>query len=453
MLRLLLAGALWAGAAATAPAAEHPGREAMEKGGYEGTATCLGCHPDAGKEVVGSVHWRHASKVSNVEGADPDAEHGMLNRIYTMCNGNDRINALKEIRNPANGKVKYSGCNSCHPGDNRQGVGSAGPEAERAVDCLLCHSSEYDFARRKPFKDEQGRVVIGRDASLKAALAVGKPRVRNCMFCHETAGGGLHNKRGFMFTAELDVHAAKGMSCVSCHKGKDHRIPTGYDPNLWANDGLRLSCSDCHGEKPHGGSEYDRHIARVACQTCHTPRTGGASAKDFTVWERGGDGFWEPTTLRHEPNETRAVYAWFDGSVLAKPAFIGPRGSRGDPKSRIYPFKVFEGKAFFDGDSGSLLGMDFGPPTATGDALAGVASAARILGLPRYRPVPGWQRVYFANSHLVTKEKALKCIDCHSPGGILQFSALGYTPQEAERLGSAALHFDRSVAKQREEWE
>ncbi|MDP3542700.1 MAG: cytochrome C [Elusimicrobiota bacterium] len=452
-MRTLLCAALFVPwAALVVGAAEHPGRAQMEQSGYAGTETCLSCHPDAGRQVVGSVHWTHASKVDNVEGIDKKAEHGMLNRIYTMCNGNDIINDMKEVRS-ASGKTKFTGCNTCHPGNHIQGVGSKGPAAEKAVDCLLCHSSEYDFRARKGFLDEQGRVVMGRDSSLKAALAVGKPGVNNCMACHEGAGGGQYNKRGFEFRAETDAHAAKGMVCVDCHKGKEHRIPTGFDPNLWANDGLRISCAGCHTEKPHKDEDYNRHTARLACQTCHTPRTGGASAKDFTQWEKQPDGFWEPSTLKHEPNETRAVYAWFNGTVKNEPHLIAPKGDRRDPKSRIFPFKVFEGKAYFDKKTGKLLGMDFAPPMQTGDTLAGVAAAAKIQGIKDYEPVPGWQRIYFANSHLVTKTKALKCADCHSPGGILPFAQLGYSPAEVGRLTSSRAHFEKSLEKQRAEWD
>jgi hypothetical protein len=64
------------------------------------------------------------------------------------------------------------------------------------------------------------------------------------MVCHEAAGGGVLIKRGFAFTKETDVHAEKGMVCVDCHAAKDHRIPTGFDPNNWANDGVRVACAD-----------------------------------------------------------------------------------------------------------------------------------------------------------------------------------------------------------------
>lgn len=431
-------------------ATPHPGKEYVEKNGYNGPRTCEVCHPGKAKEFLQTVHWKHASKAPQVENIDPNKEYGMKNRAYTMCNGNDIVNNLKEVPPNEKGKTKFSGCNSCHPGNHLSDVGSTGPEAENAVDCLLCHSKAYDYSKRKPFKDEQGRIVIGQDRSVAAAAAIEKPTIKNCMVCHEAAGGGVYVKRGFAFTPENDVHAAKGMTCVDCHKTKNHRIPTGLDPNNWASDGLRLSCGDCHGESPHKSEDYNRHTKKIACQTCHITRTGGAYAKDFTTWDKLSNGFYEPTTLKKEINENTPVFAWFNGLVRNEPSFIGPKGSRTDGKSKIYPFKVFQGKGFFDKKTGSLLSMDFAPPMATGDTLAGVASAAKILGIKNYEPAPGWQTVYFSTSHLVTKEKALSCENCHAPNGVMNFRGLGFSEKETERLTNPDLYFSQAVQKQKE---
>jgi hypothetical protein len=441
---------------ALALAGEHPGNDRLREG-YRGPETCEECHPGTARAFTGTVHWKHASRVENVDNLDPKVEYGMKNRIYTFCNGNDIVNSLKEI--PANdlGKTKLTGCNTCHPGNALQHVGSSGPAAEAAIDCLVCHSAKYDWSKRKPYKTASGEVAIGQDRSVEAALAVGKPGVKNCMVCHESAGGGTHIKRGLAFDAEHDVHAAKGMVCADCHKAKDHRIPTGLDPNNWANDGVRVACTTCHEAKPHHDDDYDRHVARIACQTCHIPTSGGAVAKDFTSWTKDeATGFWEPSTIRREVSATKPAYAWFSGKVRNEPHLIGPKGSRKDPNSKIFPFKVYEGRAYYDALSGKLLSMDFAQPTATGDTLAGVASAAKTLGIARYEPVAGWQKIYFANSHLVTKEKALTCDRCHTQAGQLDFGALGYGPDEVKRrkLDSAALWFDHLHQKElkKEAW-
>ncbi len=430
----------------------HAGLKDALKDGYQGPATCEKCHPGVAKAFLDSVHWKHASKVPNVDGIDPNVEYGMKNRIYTFCNGNDIVNDLKQIPQNALGKTKITGCNSCHPGNHLSDVGSTGPEAEAAIDCLVCHSSKYDYSKRKPYKTADGKFAIGQDRSLEAAAAVGKPGVKNCMTCHESAGGGQLIKRGFAYDAEHDVHAKKDMTCVDCHEAKGHKIPTGFDPNNWASDGVRLSCAGCHGEKPHSDSDLDTHTAKVACQTCHIPTTGGAVAKDFTKWTKdAATGFWEPTTIRRDPGSTRPVYAWFNGNVENTPHRIGPKGDRRDGKSKITPFKIYQGRAYYDAKTGKLLSMDFAQPTATGDTLAGVASAAKTLGMKDYKPVPGWQTIYFANSHLVTKEKALTCDRCHVAEGVMPFEALGYAKAEIEKrkLRSAELWFEKLNARER----
>ncbi|GEJ56021.1 cytochrome c3 family protein [Anaeromyxobacter diazotrophicus] len=459
---LPLLAALAAGPALAAPAAApdsaakpakkpaHPDNDYIKEHGYDGPRTCEVCHPGTAKAFLETVHWKHASKVPNVKGLDPKREYGMQNRIYTFCNGNDIVNNLKEIPANADGKTKLAGCNTCHPGNHLSDVGSTGAEAEQAVDCLICHASKYDYSKRKPSKTADGKVVMGQDRSVQAALTVGKPSVKSCMTCHESAGGGQLIKRGFAFDAEHDAHAAKGMTCVDCHAAKDHKIPTGFDPNNWANDGVRVACGDCHGDKPHGDPDYDAHTAKVACQTCHIPTTGGAVAKDFTKWTKLETGFYDPGTIKRSPSDTKPVYAWFSGTVEAKPHFIGPVGSRADGKSKIFPFKIYQGRAFYDRRNGQLLSMDFAQPMATGDALAGVASAAKTLGLGKVEPVAGWQTIYFANSHLVTKAKALTCDRCHVPTGVLDFQALGYSKAEIAKRGlqSPQLWFDKLLAKE-----
>lgn len=462
---LLAATLLAALVAAPAPArsaeppaqkGEHEGKEEILKSGYQGPATCEQCHDGVAKAFLSTVHWKHASKVPNVDNLDPKVEYGMKNRIYTFCNGNDIVNDLKQVPANALGKTKITGCNACHPGNHLSDVGSTGPEAESAIDCLICHSSKYDFSKRKPYKTPDGKFAIGQDRSVEAAAAVGKPGVKNCMACHESAGGGQLIKRGFAFDAEHDVHAKKGMVCVDCHKAKDHKIPTGFDPNNWANDGVRLSCAGCHGDKPHKDADYDAHVAKIACQTCHIPATGGAVAKDFTKWQKdAATGFFEPTTIRRDPSSTRPVYAWFNGSVENTPHRIGPKGDRRDGRSKITPFKIYQGRAYYDAKTGRLLSMDFAQPTATGDALAGVASAAKTLGIESYRPVPGWQTIYFANSHLATKDKALSCDRCHVAEGIMPFEELGYSKAEIakRKLRSAELWFDKLAVKEQKKEE
>ena len=146
------------------------------------------------------------------------------------------------------------------------------------------------------------------------------------------------------------------------------------------------------------------------------------------------------------------MYAWYNNTVANTPHFIGPKGSRVDKTSKIYPFKVFQGKAYYNKKNGELLSMDFAAPMANGDTLAGVASAAKILGIKDYEAVPGWQTIYFGSNHQVAaKNKALSCTNCHTPNGVLNFKELGYSSEEISKLTRPELYFEKLLKKQ-EEW-
>jgi hypothetical protein len=57
--------------------------------------TCEECHPGT-VMFLQTVHWKHASKVT-MSTTLPAQGIRHENRIYTMCNGNDVVNNLKEI--------------------------------------------------------------------------------------------------------------------------------------------------------------------------------------------------------------------------------------------------------------------------------------------------------------------------------------------------------------------
>jgi hypothetical protein len=47
--------------------------------------------------------------------------------------------------------------------------------------------------------------------------------------------------------------------------------------------------------------------------------------------------------------------------------------------------------------------------------------------------------MFWVQNHMVApKEMALRCSDCHTPGGRLDFAALGYAPERAARLQTLA---------------
>ena len=55
------------------------------------------------------------------------------------------------------------------------------------------------------------------------------------------------------------------------------------------------------------------------------------------------------------------------------------------------------------------------PPMATGDTLAGGASAAKTPGIREYDPVPGWQMIYFRRNPALMAARASRSSAGYSP--------------------------------------
>jgi hypothetical protein len=118
------------------------------------------------------------------------------------------------------------------------------------------------------------------------------------------------------------------MTCGSCHMAKDHVIP-GQALSVSPAGGLTLDCADCHSAKPHKNTVYNKHIEKIACQTCHIPTfartlptkvwwdwsTAGKDVKEIPKDQWGqvlydkmkGDFKWDKDVV--------PTYMWFNGSV------------------------------------------------------------------------------------------------------------------------------------------
>jgi hypothetical protein len=481
------------GAAVTAadgPAAPeswvHPGAAVMSDNGFEGPQTCGACHPDALDQITHSVHWYVSSEVRNVKGLPNGTWWGMVNRECALAG----TTALANWTASTDGHftAQSAGCGMCHI------AGLTGPplppgrdasEAEAAtVDCLVCHAERYDMtARMTLVKDEAGRARWGQDHSLAAALSITEvPTAEACLRCHEHSFSRDY-KRGTPYEPTTDVHAAAGMPCTSCHVTREHLIAKGQnESDMVANDlpDVPVACSSCHGHEPHRGAEatvLNAHTTRVACQTCHIPAVGGIVREDWgqPVKDDGSglysalskyDGIpaiadiWVPSAIidRGAPNhmwrvantaEARDAQSWM--------AFA--TSTRSNDDAAIFPVRELTQILLFDRtvkmwqapgmsfvkdqpgmvDFPLLLAPNREVYNATGDVAAAIAAGvkpAEAMGLHwsgqwMSMQVPGTS--YISVNHGV-RRIGFACRDCHSPHGVLDFTALGYPPEEVEGL-------------------
>ncbi len=337
-------------------------------------------------------------------------------------------------------------------------------------------------------KDEKGRLVykVNVDIDRIAKNIIDVPTSANCLACHAFSGGGPHLKRPNigpdLYTGKtrdgrvFDVHIASGMSCIDCHPGEGHKFSTNC-VDCWAREGDRpgekaRTCSSCHGEKPHGGVLgifLNTFHGRVACQTCHIPVIGGGS------WPTEDYRDWSATTFHPDKKrwkfavpdpETRAtdkwylqetvepVYTWYNGRrqvylfpeavepekgspLEVKPVngvsagvvyYVKPMGSRDDPNSKIYPFKLHRAVVPYSPSDKVLVPMKVGIAFVTGNAQAAALKGAEIAGIKwDGRTYVTYVRYMQVNHGVKPAEEALMCLDCHGPvEKRMPWSELGY---------------------------
>jgi hypothetical protein len=220
----------------------------------------------------------------------------------------------------------------------------------------------------------------------------------------------------------------------------------------------RVYCSECHTDKPHHDERLDFHTASVACQTCHIPRMAiDAATKMYWDWSKAGqeDREEDPHSYLKIKGEfkyaqnIRPEYYWYNGrarryltgdkiSPTQSVQINTPLGGPGDAEAKIWPFKVHRGRQIYDKKLNHLLA----PRTSAEGGFwrefdwdKACRLGAEDVGI-EYSGEYGFvdTEMYWPLSHMVQfKEKALQCIDCHGPRGVLLWEQLGYDGDPAYR--------------------
>ena len=448
---------------------------ADEAGGKAVTAKCLGCHKDAGQQMLTSAHWTWMGPTPNLEGSKTAGKNNLVNNFCVAIPSNEKR------------------CSQCHAG-----YGYANKDFDfkktEAMDCLVCHSSAKYLKGPKTAGAPDPSVDM-----VAAAQSVGSPTRAACGRCHFKAGGGDNVKKGDIGSAmanpaaAADVHmgsAKLAFTCATCHVADGHKLP-GQGVHLPVSEG-RVGCADCHSATPHAKASLNNHALDVACQTCHVPafsrqqptkmdwdwstagnRTLGTEgivtgkAGEHTVQTYNymkGNFVWQ--------DKVRPTYAWYDGRATRmtlndsfadgegskdKPVFLGgPVAAYKDSAAKIFPFKVMRGRQPVATKSRKVLSPKlFGPGgfwgaipakedyTAkkvedlwTSTLTAGAAYAGQIDKDAKFSgratgDMP-WDWAYTElwlgiNHEVALKKDTLGCSDCHGADiKVWDWKALGY---------------------------
>ena len=399
---------------------------------WNGADTCLRCHQDEAAQVHGSVMYQW-------EGDAPDMASGPARQGKAAGAVNSYC---------VNIAGNWGGCGGCHVGLGERPSAEATADQLRNIDCMLCHQQAYRRTKVDGrFVPDEASMGISMD---QAARTVHEPQRANCLQCHAKAGGGDSVKRGDLTLAhastsdqQFDVHMATtgaDLRCQDCHTVTDHRF-AGKGSDLRPTDSdVQLECSNCHGDMASGGHEgddLDRHVARVACQTCHIPvyakNAADSAASEATEVHRT----WLDTHASSAPfhpagmtandlvpeyrfwNRTSRNYLLHDVAQVdpgtGRYPTSRPLGDVADPEAKLYAFKYKTAEQPMATAERTLIAIDTSVYFATADAAAAVEQGLVNMGLPGSTAYEWVETDTFQmlNHEVSPSEAALQCNDCH----------------------------------------
>ncbi|MFH1121811.1 MAG: tetrathionate reductase family octaheme c-type cytochrome [Bacteroidota bacterium] len=414
----------------------------------EMTAACLTCHNKRAGEVMETAHWTCTTPDTLKNGTIVFV--GKKNVINNFCVGVKSNEAL---------------CGTCHAGYgcNVKDFDFSDPNN---VDCIVCHDNTGKYVKEK---GKSGMVSPDVDLNF-VAQHVGPTNSKNCSNCHAKGGGGNNVKHGDLdmdmtnpekCTKQVDVHMTKDgpeLNCSQCHISSHHEVKgTGPMTNssTLSKAANRVTCTECHTERPHTNPMLNDHYKKIACQTCHIPVYAKLN-KTKTFWDWSTAGKTRNGEYYEESNEDhtlvfdskhgtsvygtnlRPEYRWWNGiaGTTTLDTKINPAdtvdmnplaGDYKDHNSRIYPFKIMRGNIPYDTEYHTFIQFKSFGPKGSGALWSDFnwAKAARAgmdyAGQP-YSGQIGFvsTRSYWPVNHMVSPaSEALTCSNCHSRNGVL----------------------------------
>jgi hypothetical protein len=401
---------------------------------WQGTKTCLQCHNAEAAALFNSIHYQWLGKTPDMR-SGPDIQGKLDVGVNSYC---------------INTTGNWNGCSACHVGLGKRPSSVMTQEQLENIDCMICHQEAYRRIKSNgEFIPDADRMSI---TMVQAARTVHKPTRTTCLQCHAKGGGGDNYKRGDMALAhsntqdtDFDVHMAVtggDLNCQECHTTDRHRI-AGRGSDLRPTDlDVDIDCTDCHfGKKTatgHDEPEVNRHVARIACQTCHIPRyarnASDTTAAETTETHRDWTKPHKTTSGAIHPTPTMAdnlipKYAWWDGRSVSYLLFDDavknpvtdtiatsqPLGSVSGMTGRLFPFKYKTAYQPLVQGHNQLIALDTSVYFASGDTNAAIQSGLSNMG---YSPDEPYTWVTTDTLQLITHEippadAALDCNKCH----------------------------------------
>lgn len=250
-------------------------------------SNCISCH-DGGtggsqyNQMFSALHYTWKATAPDMTNQPGTVQGKLTNELNSYC-----INILGN----------WPSCGACHAG---RGIKPGSGDTKANIDCLICHNAEYATQRVRLADGSMG-VLTPTDTMVRN---IAKPTRANCLACHAKAGGDDGVKRGTLSmatvtntSATFDVHmntTGTNLACQACHTFVNHKV-TGKGSDLRPTDyASEVKCTTCHTTKAsptgHTTATNNRHVARVACQSCHIATYAKTATETHRDWTRRSDG-------------------------------------------------------------------------------------------------------------------------------------------------------------------
>ena len=307
----------------------------------------------------------------------------------------------------------------------------------------------------------------------------------NCTECHVTEGHYIARGTNTTTLMANDI-PHYDITCEGCHSAEPHEENEELDDFLNAHVET-VACVTCHIPSLQEDNATMRDFATPTFEehpgiwvyTDTEKETAPGKAMKYVWWD--GDATFLGNAVGENPNGEN-LYRFY------KPQHVWPEYSDFDYKtwyeetmrpiasarpSKLYPLKVYNGRQHIDLQNMGPFGGMFVPynlPTyyTTGDPdLAAKKEMAHPMmammygsmfkyymmdRFMRYMDVDGWSTAAYEDakdlrhveprwipadasmevSHAIRREGALTCTNCHSPEGVVDWPALGFSPDDVE---------------------
>ncbi|TKB50562.1 hypothetical protein FCL40_05270 [Ferrimonas sediminicola] len=415
-------------------------------------SACINCH-DGGEggsqyqEMFGSTHYQWTGETPDMVNQGGTLQGKLTNAVNSYC---------------INIEGDWPVCGSCHAG---RGTKPGEGDTIANVDCLMCHNKDYALNRVRKSDGSLGPADGTAQADLDGYVQnIAAPERTNCLKCHAYAGGGDGVKRGDLSSAlmangdaHFDVHmnvTGANLQCQDCHKFESHRV-IGKGSDLRPTDdivrGAEINCANsaCHDGMDSGTGhassgrrgEPDRHVPRVACQSCHIPTYAkdlGAPNHVPTEMHRdwqfhhdgtpadgvSGPGHPHTDKLANQVPEVRFWNRKSDNYLLGDLAKIDPEtglyptsrplGDVNDGK--LTPFKYKTAHQPMTSADGRMIALDtFEYLKASGDVSKAIENGLSNMGYPINEPYEWIETDTFQmiNHGVNPASEVADCTQCH----------------------------------------